>query len=56
MNMMNFKYFMQNLSENTDSNVGTTSGSEKWGIAASNGTTVTITWNASTNKIKWVRS
>lgn len=46
----------QNLSENTDSNVGTTSGSEKWGIAASNGTTVTITWNASTNKIKWVKS
>lgn len=46
----------QNLSENTDSNAGTTSGSEKWGIAASSGTTVTITWDASTNKIKWVKS
>lgn len=45
------------LSEDTDStNDGKTNGGEKWGIAVSSGTTVTITWNASTNKIKWVRS
>lgn len=35
---------------------GTTDGGEKWSIAVSSGTTVTITWNASTNKIKWVKS
>lgn len=46
----------QNVAENTESNAGSQDGIEKWGIAASNGTTVTITWNASTNKIKWVKS
>lgn len=46
----------QGLGENTESSAGVSGGKEKWGIAAPTGTKVTITWNANTKKIKWVKS